>query len=128
MVINALNMCKDAIVACLGWFDQIMTQIDGLGIVVAAFLVVLIVTMLLLPLRGGGVGGLDYISDLTGQTIYNSTHHGKYANTKMTMRSKYYRGKFSKDNSSARMVRRGRHTNKVPRGSFDRNHVNSGKG
>lgn len=108
MVIEALDLCKDAIIACLGWFDAIMTQIDGLGVIVAAFIVVLTVTMFLLPLRGGGIGTFDYIADLTGQAIYNDKHSGKYRSGKTVHSSKYYRGKFEKGNNSAKLARNAR--------------------
>lgn len=54
MVIEALNICRTALLACIEWFDSIIQAVDGSGVIIAMAIVVFVVSMFLMPLRGSG--------------------------------------------------------------------------
>lgn len=98
MVSKALLLMKTVFESCVEWFGQLLDAVDGAGLLIAAFIVVLVVSLFLMPLRGGGVtvGGFqDFVNQATYTPRYTSS--GKALRNKISPRGKYeYKGKFEK--------------------------------
>lgn len=91
-MIQILELFEDIFSKCVQWTGQLFSAIGGVGIVVAGFIIVLVVSLFLMPLRGGGVTP-DGVYDFT----QNVTHRPKYLNGKTTkLNSHGRRGKYEK--------------------------------
>lgn len=53
MVGEVMELFKNIFATCLAWFWQTLEAIDGLDWVLAALIFVVVVSLLLMPLRGG---------------------------------------------------------------------------
>lgn len=91
-MIQILELFEDIFSKCVQWTGQLFSAIGGVGVVVAGFIIVLVVSLFLMPLRGGGVT-TDGVYDFT----QNVTHRPKYWNGKTTkLNSHGRRGKYEK--------------------------------
>ena len=90
MTIQALGIMKTAFSACVVWTNQLLSAVDGGGVILAGFCIVLVVSLLFIPMRGVAIWrGMDSLSDFTIQ----ATYRGKY-NTPRKIKNGY--GRFSK--------------------------------
>lgn len=90
MVNQALILLKTVFENCVLWFGRLLAAVDGAGVLIAAFIIVLTVSLFLMPLRGGGIT-VDGFRDFTNQITYTPK--------KVNVNRKVYggtRGKFSK--------------------------------
>lgn len=63
---------------CTAWFTQLVSATGSQGIILAAFSLVLIISMLFMPMRGGNiVGNFGIFSNYTATKINNSQKKGK---------------------------------------------------
>lgn len=62
MVEQILPYFRDIFVACATWTQQLLDKIGGTGVVMAAFCVVLAISLLFLPMRGR-MGATSFVSD-----------------------------------------------------------------
>lgn len=86
----------------VGWFSSIVEAVDGNDVIITAFMILLIVSLLFIPLRGASIGGPSFL-EFTSQV----THKGKYSSGKFTSNGlKRYRGKFESNNTSAKLARK----------------------
>lgn len=116
MAIEALGIMKTVFSACVGWINQLFSALDASGVVLAGFCIMLVVNLLFIPLRGGGlVASFDTFSDFNKGMI----HKGKYSNGKIVHGSFHsgYKGKYEKGNNAANLSRRGRHSQYYAGGS-----------
>lgn len=72
MTIQSLEIMKTAFSACITWTNQLFSAVDGSGVVLAAFCIVLVVGVLFVPMRGIAIWrGMDSLSDFTAQATYS---------------------------------------------------------
>lgn len=71
-MLDILSLFENVFSSCVQWTARLFDAIGGHGVVIAAFIVVLVVSLILMPLRGFGVtpGG---VSDMTHQSIHKAT-------------------------------------------------------
>lgn len=62
MVEQILPYFKDIFAACAGWTQQLLDRVGGTGVVMAAFCIVLAISLLFLPMRGR-MGATSFVSD-----------------------------------------------------------------
>lgn len=75
MTIKALEIMKTAFSACVVWTNQLFAAIEGSGVVLAAFCITLVISLLFIPMRGVAISrGMSSLSDFTAQATYK----GKY--------------------------------------------------
>lgn len=67
MVGKALNLIKVVFVNCADWTDKLLDAVDGKGVVMAAFMIVLVISLLFMPLRGSMMSSF---SDFDRQFIH----------------------------------------------------------
>ena len=90
MTIQALGIMKTAFSACVTWTNQLLSAVDGSGVILAAFCIMLVVSLLFIPMRGVAIWrGMDPLSDFTVQATYK----GKFSSAR---RRSNGNGKFSK--------------------------------
>lgn len=71
MVAQALSLMETVFGAVIGWFTDIMDSIEGSGILLAAFMIVLVVSVLFIPLRGNGLGSIGSgVSDFSQHVMH----------------------------------------------------------
>ncbi len=58
MVADSVSILGQALEAVLDWFTRTINAVQGSGIIAAAFLIVAVVSLLILPLRGAGIGSI----------------------------------------------------------------------
>lgn len=63
MVIDILYILRVVFAHCSIWFTNLLTATDGTGVVISAFLIYLIVSLLIIPFRGGRIGAFGGFSD-----------------------------------------------------------------
>lgn len=90
---------------CVRWTTELLDAVGGTGFIIAAFIIFLVVSLLLVPFRGGRIGGVGEFADFAQY----STYKGKYSNGKWNFGNRTYKGKFERGNSTARAVRKRRH-------------------
>lgn len=75
-MLDILSLFESVFSSCVQWTARLFDAIGGFGVVIAAFIVVLVVSLLLMPLRGNGVtpGG---ISDISRQSIHKATERAR---------------------------------------------------
>lgn len=100
MVEQALKLFETVFAKCAGWAGALLDAVGGQGAVMAAFIVVLVIGLLFIPMRGGSL-----VTDFGTFFDFNQgqIHKGKYGSGKTT-RSGYrssYHGKYEKGNKSA---------------------------
>ena len=79
MTVAALGIVKDAFSACVIWTNQLFSAVDGSGVVLAGFCIVLVVSLLFIPMRGMAVWrGMDSLSDFSSQATYK----GKFSKSR----------------------------------------------
>lgn len=108
MVVKSLGIINTAFSACVDWTNQLLTAVDGNGVILAAFCITLVVGALFMPLRGGNVvSSWDSVRDFNVGII----HKGKYesGSWKFGTRSKHYKGQFENGNNASKLSRRGQH-------------------
>lgn len=68
-MLDILSLFESVFTSCVQWTARLFEAIGGYGVVIACFIVVLVVSLFLMPLRGSGVtrGG---VSDMTRQSIH----------------------------------------------------------
>lgn len=68
-MLDILSLFETVFTSCVQWTIRLFDSIGGHGVVIAAFIVVLVVSLFLMPLRGSGVtsGG---VSDISRQSIH----------------------------------------------------------
>ncbi len=71
-MLDILILFESVFTSCVQWTVRLFDAIGGYGVVIAAFIVVLVVSLILMPLRGDGVtpGG---VSDMSRQSIHKAT-------------------------------------------------------
>lgn len=88
-----LEILIKAVAVCVKWTNELFVATDGLGVVVAMFIIVLCVSLFLMPIRGlGSANGDSALGDLARQSI----HKGKYSNGKRSNPPIGYKGKYEK--------------------------------
>lgn len=93
MVEQFLNEFKNVFAKCAEWTAQLIDAVGGGGVVLAAFCIVLAISLLFIPLRGSGlVVGFDSFNDFTKSVTYK----GKYSNGKFVKGNKNYKGKYER--------------------------------
>lgn len=108
MVVQALGIINTAFTACVGWTNQLLSAVDGAGVILAAFCITLVIGCLFMPLRGGNVvASWNTFRDFNMGVI----HKGKYSSGswKVGTRSKHYKGQFESGNNASKLSRRGQH-------------------
>ena len=89
MTIQALGIMKTAFSACVTWTNQLLSAVDGSGVILAGFCIMLVVSLLFIPMRGMAIyNGMSSLNDFTAQTTYR----GKYSNSRSIPKG----GKFQK--------------------------------
>lgn len=79
MVENALSLFKPVFSKCAEWTGVLLGAVGGKGVVLAAFVIVLVIGLLFIPMRGIGMNvSFDDFTDFTRQVTYK----GKYASGK----------------------------------------------
>ena len=92
MIVQILQLFQSVIAQCVSWTASLFSSVGGFGVVIAAFIIVLVVSLFLMPLRGSGVTS-DGVYDFT----QNVTYRPKYWNGKTTrINSGGYKGKYEK--------------------------------
>ena len=66
MAATAFNLITQAFAAVADWFTDIVTAVDGAGIIATCFLIYAVVALLVMPLRGAAIGA---ISDFTKNSV-----------------------------------------------------------
>lgn len=90
MTSKAIDMCATAIGAVVGWFEDVVTAIGAGGLIIGAIAFILVVSLLIVPLRGGG------LSSPFGDFVQSVTYKGKYSSGEKVKGNKGYKGKFEK--------------------------------
>lgn len=116
MVEQVLKLFETVFSKCAGWTSALLNAVDGKGTVMAAFIIVLVIGLLFIPMRGGSL-----VTDFGTFFDFNQgmIHKGKHGSGKIT-RSGYrssYKGKFEQGNTASRTTRRGKHTRYYAGGS-----------
>lgn len=94
MTIQALGLMNKAFGACVLFTNQLLSAVDGSGVILAGFCVMLAVSLLFIPMRGMAIWhGMDSLSDFTAQATYK----GKYSSSR---RRSSGSGSFSKGSDS----------------------------
>lgn len=94
-MIQILHLFQSVIAQCVLWTASLFSSVGGFGVVIAAFIIVLVVSLFLVPLRGSGVtadGAYDFTMNVTHKPKYTK-YKGKYADNSYQGR---YRGKYEK--------------------------------
>lgn len=107
MVEKALLLFKDIFYHCATWTNSLLDAVGGKGVVLAAFVIVLVIGLLFIPMRGGNL-----VADWSTFRDFNMSamHKGKYqGGKKLGTRSTVYKGKFEKGNRSSAIVRKRNH-------------------
>lgn len=91
-MLDILSLFENVFTSCVQWTVRLFDAIGGVGVVIAAFIIVLVVSLFLMPLRGAGVTP-DGVYEFT----QNVTHRPKYSNGKtIKFSSGGYKGKYEK--------------------------------
>lgn len=73
MVRYFLSLIENVFSKCGEWTYRLLNAIDGTGIVLAAFVLIIVVSMLFLPLRGSAISGFtDYTKNSMHKAIKRS--------------------------------------------------------
>lgn len=56
MIEQAIQLAFDSFSACIGWFDRILSAIDGSGLLLSVIVVLFTVRFLVIPIIGQQVG------------------------------------------------------------------------
>lgn len=109
MTIKALGIIKTAFSACVIWVNQLFSAVDGSGVVLAAFCIVLVIGLLFIPMRGAAVvRGMSSLSDFTAQ----ATHQGKFSKPrKSAPNGRYVKGSDSYSKARLNSWAKGTKTN-----------------
>lgn len=99
MVTEAMNLMVSVVRYCVQWTEDLFAAVDGGGYVIAAFIVFLVVSLMLMPMRGGNV---DISRSFTDYAV-TRIHKGRYDSGKRSFGNKS-RGFFSKG-KSAQLIR-----------------------
>lgn len=75
MAIQSLNLIKIAIAKCVDWTTQLLHATGGAGVVLAAFLIVLVIGLLFIPMRGGNI--VPSVSDMMKEYTFSGAIHKK---------------------------------------------------
>lgn len=81
MTIQSLEIMKTAFAACVTWANQLFEAVDGGGVVLAAFCIVLVIGLLFIPMRGNAITNIAVYSQ-------NKIHSGKKAKEREAQRAK----------------------------------------
>lgn len=87
MMANVFKQCSD-------WALQLHEAMGTTGYLIAAAIIVLVVSLLIVPMRGGSLSG--NMSNFTGDMIKQSMHTPKHWNGKSRIADPRYKGKFEK--------------------------------
>lgn len=100
MVEYVLSLFESVFWQCAEWTSILLNAVGGKGVVLAAFVIVILIGMLIIPMRGGSlVTAFGTFYDFNQGMI----HKGKHGTGK-TVRSGYrssYHGRYEKGNKSA---------------------------
>lgn len=80
MVKYVLSWFETIFLNCAVWTDQLLTAVDGAGVVLAAFCIVLVIGLLFIPMRGNGMTNIVSYSK-------NVIHQKKKQNGKTSSKS-----------------------------------------
>lgn len=92
MVEQALLMMKTVYENCVAWTTSLFNATGGGNVVLAAFILVLIISMFIMPFRGGRVADGGAFADFVQGSIYKP----RYSNGKRVKSDPNYKGKFEK--------------------------------
>lgn len=93
MVEQLLPFFENIFSNCAEWTSKLLDAVGGKGVVLAAFCIVLAISLLIIPMRGPGLAhSLEGFSDFTKQVTYK----GKYSNGKVVRGNSEYKGKYEK--------------------------------
>lgn len=94
MMQTIFEMFAEIFSQCSEWAMQLHEAIGSTGYVIAAIIIILIVSLLIVPLRGGSIGG--NLTNFTGDMVKQSMYTPKHWNGKYKMGNPKYKGKFEK--------------------------------
>lgn len=57
MVSQSLEICGQAILACVDWLERLFSAVGGTQYLIAALLILFVTSLFLIPLRGAYTGG-----------------------------------------------------------------------
>lgn len=78
MVADGLRMLETIFAAVVDWFSQLMDSIGGRVYVVAGFMILLVCSLLLAPIRGSAMRDIGGgVSDFTKNTIHSNKSKSK---------------------------------------------------
>lgn len=101
MVVDILALFEKVFTKCAEWTDVALGAVGGKGVVLAAFIIVVVVGLLFIPLRGRGFDvSFDDVKDFTRQVTYK----GKYSNGKRVKSDPNYKGKYEKRSAGGHRV------------------------
>ena len=63
---QAVKIIGDAFTACWGWFVDITERIDAFGYILSGIIIMFIVSLFLMPFRGGSIVGGDFADYTAG--------------------------------------------------------------
>lgn len=93
MVEQALRLFENIFSKCAEWTGALLDAVGGKGVVLAAFVIVLVIGLLFMPMRGVGFNvSFDDFKDFTRQATYK----GKYSSGKFVKSNPKYKGKYEK--------------------------------
>lgn len=73
MVRYYLSLIEKVFVKCADWTFRLFDSIDGSGVVLAAFILIIVISTLFLPLRGSAISGFtDYTKNSMHKAIKRS--------------------------------------------------------
>lgn len=101
MVGEVIKLFTTIFQKCVSWFNSLLSAVGGSDYVVAALLIVFVVSFLILPMRGGHFDVSSGLTDFGRTQLYTP----KYSSGKWKVGNPGYKGKFSKGNTSAKVVR-----------------------
>lgn len=65
---QAVKIIGDAFTACWGWFVDLVDKLDAFGYILSGIIIMFIVSLFLMPFRGGSIIGGD-LADYTAGGI-----------------------------------------------------------
>lgn len=79
MVISVLSWFQTIFYTCALWAEQILNAVDGAGVVLAAFCVVLVIGLLFIPMRGRNlVTSFDSLKDFAAGSTHKKSKSSSY--------------------------------------------------
>ena len=62
-----LSLLEQAFTACVSWASDLLEATDATGVILSCFVIYLVVSLFVVPLRGGRIGGgfVDFVSNKT---------------------------------------------------------------